>query len=105
MSELPVPDHQAEENKTLKRAVALGYDPSRDEAPRVIATAQGKMAEQIIAIAKENQIPIREDKVLTQALSQVDLDQVIPPELYAVVAEVLAFVYRLRNKKLEDIIR
>jgi flagellar biosynthesis protein len=81
-------------------AVALSYDPEKDSAPRVIATGRGFIADQILEAARQNQIPIRDDAVLAQALSQVALDQVVPPELYAVVAEVLAFVYRLRQKTL-----
>lgn len=79
------------------RAVALGYDPARDDAPRVLASGKGNMAEQIIALARSHQIPIREDPVLVQALEGVDLNQTIPPELYLVVAEVLAFIYRIRE--------
>lgn len=83
-----------------KIAVALSYDPEKDSAPRVVATGRGEIAEQILSIARQNQVPIRDDTALADALAQVDLNQVIPPELYAVVAEVLAFVYRVRNKKL-----
>ena len=88
------------EKRGRKRAIALAYDADSDEAPRVVASGQGFIAEQILEIAKENNIPIKEDKMLTQALAQVDLDQAIPPQLYAVVAEILAFVYRLRNKQI-----
>ena len=49
-------------------------------------------------LAEENNLPVRNDPILAEALAQVDLNQVIPPELYAVVAEVFAFVYRLREK-------
>lgn len=58
-------------------------------------------AEQILAIARQNQLPIRDDPILAQALSQVDLNQVIPEDLYAVLAEVFSFVYRLRQKNTE----
>lgn len=84
----------------VKTAVALSYDSEHDLAPKVVASGKGLMAEQIIALAQANQIPIQEDEVLTQALAQVDLEQVIPPELYSVVAEILAFVYRIRQKRL-----
>ena len=52
------------------------------------------MAERILEVARKHEIPIREDKNLIQVLSQLDPDQEIPPELYFVVAEILAFVYR-----------
>lgn len=80
-----------------KTAVAISYN-EKDAAPRVIAKGRGEIAERIISIALENKIPIQEDRVLASALSQVDLEEAIPPELYSVVAEILAFVYRLRLK-------
>ncbi len=86
------------EKKSIKTVVALEYNPESDEAPRVIATGRGEIAHRILEIAQANQIPIREDPILAQALSLVDLEEEIPPELYAVVAEVLGWVYRLRNK-------
>lgn len=80
------------------QAVALGYNPDHDDAPRVLASGQGRIAEQILAAARENNIPIREDPVLAAALATIELDTVIPPELYAVVAEVLAYVYRVQKR-------
>ncbi len=80
------------------RAVALGYDAEHDPAPRVLATGQGEIAERIITLARENNIPIREDPVLAAALATVDLGTLIPPELYSVVAEVLAYVYRVKGR-------
>jgi flagellar biosynthesis protein len=55
------------------------------------------VAEKIIALAQEHGVPIREDPDLVQVLSQLDLQQEIPPTLYQVVAELLAFVYRLNQ--------
>jgi flagellar biosynthesis protein len=83
----------------IKTVVALGYDPDKDNAPRVLAAGHGRVAERILEIARQNNLPIRDDPILAEALAQVDLNQVIPPELYAVVAEVFAFVHRLRQKK------
>lgn len=82
-----------------RRAVALGYNAGQDVAPRVVAAGQGALAERIIALAQTNGVPLREDPVLIAALATLDLDQVIPPELYAVVAEVLAYVYRVRERR------
>lgn len=87
--------------EAIKTAIALQYDPNSDGAPRVVATGRGEIADKILLIAQQNQVPIREDPVLAQALSMVDLDAEIPSELYAVVAEVLGWVYRLRNKTYE----
>jgi flagellar biosynthesis protein len=83
-----------------KTAVALGYDPQRDGAPRVLASGRGWIAEQIIQIAREHLIPIREDRIAVELLSQVELGAEIPPELYQIVAEIYAFIYSLdRNYK------
>ena len=82
----------------VKSAVALRYDASREESPRVTAKGKGLMAEKILELAKDNDIPIREDADLVEVLSQVDLDQEIPPSLYKVIAELLAFVYELNRE-------
>ena len=75
-----------------KRAVALRYDKDADAAPVVVATGRGAMAERIIALAREHGIPIQEDAQLVEALARLDLGEIIPPELYPVVAEILVFV-------------
>ena len=80
------------------KAVSLKYDQKKDRAPRVIAKGRGNIAEKIIDIAKENNIPLYEDKNLIQVLEALDLETEIPPELYRAVAEVLAFIYRLNGK-------
>ena len=75
------------------KAVALRYRPDRDPAPRVTAKGSGHVARRILELARKQDIPIREDRNLIQVLSHLDPDQEIPPELYFVVAEILAFVY------------
>ena len=85
-------------NKNLKSAVALKYNTKQDAAPKVIAKGEGLIAERIIELAKENQVPIKEDPDLVQILSQVDINKEVPPSVYKVVAELLAFVYKLNNK-------
>src|SRR5215813_14511965 len=80
-----------------RAAVALKYDAATDSAPKVIAKGRGLVAEKIIALARAQGIPMREDPDLVQMLMQIDLDQEIPPSLYKVVAELLAFVYRLNQ--------
>lgn len=87
-----------EADEGIAQATALGYDPQKDPAPRVLASGRGLIAEQIIALAKENNIPIREDPVLAATLATLDINETIPPELYSVVAEVLAYIYRIRQK-------
>ena len=85
-------------NKNLKSAVALKYHTENDAAPKVTAKGEGRVAERIIKLALENQVPIKEDPDLVQILSQVDINKEIPPSVYKVVAELLAFVYKLNNK-------
>jgi flagellar biosynthesis protein len=79
-------------------ATALGYDTERDNAPKVLASGQHKVAEQILAEARKHNIPIHEDPGLTMALAGVNLGEEVPVELYQVVAEVLAYIYRVTNK-------
>lgn len=75
----------------LKQAIALEYDPSKD-APTVVASGRGLMAEKIIEKAKESNVPVHRDDKLADTLSRLDIGEMIPPELYEVVAEVLVFV-------------
>lgn len=77
-------------------AVALHYD--KKGAPRVVAKGKGTLGDKIIKIAKENDIPIEENEVLAGALSNVELGDEIPAELYKGVAEVLIFVMRLSGR-------
>jgi flagellar biosynthesis protein len=76
-----------------KLAAAIRYDSARDDAPKLAAKGKGHVAERIIELARQNNIPVRSDKALVQILSKLDLDQQIPPDLYRAVAEILAFVY------------
>lgn len=81
-----------EEKKTkVKQAVALEYDPE-DAAPKVIASGRGILAEKIIEKAKESDVPIHRDDKLADTLSRLEIGEMIPPELYEVVAEILIFV-------------
>ncbi|MBE5916113.1 MAG: flagellar biosynthesis protein FlhB [Pseudobutyrivibrio ruminis] len=80
-------------------AVAIHYDNTKDEAPRVVAKGEDYLAKKIKDAAKENDVPIVENKPLARALyATVEIDEVIPPELYQAVAEILAVVYTERNK-------
>lgn len=79
-----------EKNK-VKQAIALEYDPS-DEAPKVVASGRGLLAERIIERAKESDVPIHRDDKLADTLSRLEIGEMIPPELYEVVAEILIFV-------------
>ena len=82
-----------------KKAVALKYEPKSDNAPRVTAKGSGVVADKIIALAKEHGIPVKDDPDLVEVLARLDLNEEIPPELYIVVAELLAFLYKINGKK------
>jgi len=83
----------------MKKAVALKYKPGQENAPTVTAKGIGSVAEKIIDIARKQGIPVKDDPDLVEVLSRLDLDEEIPPELYVIVAELLAFVYSLNRKK------
>ena len=84
------------DRKKLK-AVALKYS-SEDSAPKVIASGEGKLAEEIIAVAKNEGIEIHEDKEVVEFLAGLNIDEEIPPELYEMVAGIMCFVYKLDAK-------
>lgn len=69
----------------------MEYDPSED-APKVVASGRGLLAERIIEKAKEASVPIHQDSKLADTLSRLEIGEMIPPELYEVVAEILVFV-------------
>ena len=81
---------ETKKNK-VKQAIALEYDPSED-APKVIASGKGALAERIIERAQESDVPIHRDDKLADTLSRLEIGDMIPPELYEVVAEILIFV-------------
>lgn len=83
-----------------KTAVAIAYNPG-ETAPKIIATGKGHLAEKIIEKAKEENIPFYRDDKLAKTLSKLEIGDMIPPELYEVVAEILVFVddmERMREK-------
>ena len=88
-----------------QKAVALGYDEKRSDAPRVLATGSGLVAETIIERAREAGIHIREDPDLVELLAKVPVGEEIPPELYQTIAEVLAFVYSVNSRFKEKLNR
>lgn len=88
-----------EENKR-KMAVALAYNKG-DTAPVIVASGKGVTAERMIEKAGEHDVPVYEDEKLAGTLSKMEIGDMIPPELYEVVAEILVFVDkmdRIRNK-------
>jgi flagellar biosynthesis protein len=83
-----------------RQAVALRYAPKSDRAPKLIAKGRGYLADRILELARDHNVPIRHDHNLLQVLSRLDLNEEIPPEVYQAVAEILAFIYRLSNRQL-----
>ncbi|MDP4083020.1 MAG: EscU/YscU/HrcU family type III secretion system export apparatus switch protein [Bacillota bacterium] len=77
-----------------KEAIALSYNPNYQEAPTVVAKGTGKIAEKIIDTALEHEIPIQNDPTLVSLLSELNLNESIPEELYKAVAEVFSFIYK-----------
>ena len=91
-----------EKKDKVKTAVALAYDPNEDGAPKVIASGRGALAEKIIEQAKDNKIPVHEDDKLADTLSRLEIGEMIPPELYEVVAEILVFVDAMDKIRAKD---
>ncbi len=87
-----------EKKEKQKVAIALQYDPD-DDAPKVIATGRGILADKILDKAKEAEVPVYEDEKLAKTLSKLELGDMIPPELYSVVAEILVFVDKMDKIK------
>jgi flagellar biosynthesis protein len=83
-------------------AVALKYEKDKQDAPVVTAKGARLIADQILKVAGENDIPLYHDAELVNLLSQVPIGDEIPQELYLAVAEVLAFTYALNGKSLTE---
>ena len=89
----------ADAEKPRKEAVAIRYDDKDDKnkAPRIVAKGSGFIADQILAAAEKHTVPVFQIRTLTAMLMAVELDREIPPALYQAVAEVLAYVYRMKK--------
>jgi len=85
------------QNQTKNLAISLKYSGASNCAPRVTAKGQGWVAEKIIAMAQQQNIPIKKDKDLVELLGKIDVGREIPESLYKLVAELLAWVYQLNN--------
>ena len=85
------------ELKSRKKAVAIKDNHQKLEMPRVIASGEGTLAEQILQVAWANNVKVREDADLVEVLSAIDIDSEIPIEAFAAVAEILAYVYRVNS--------
>lgn len=81
----------------IRKAVALEYQRGKQRAPVVTASGRGELAEQIIALAQKHGVYVQPDPDLVELLARLELGTAIPPQLYYVVAEILAFVYKLNS--------
>ncbi|MDD2829163.1 MAG: EscU/YscU/HrcU family type III secretion system export apparatus switch protein [Sulfuricurvum sp.] len=79
----------------MKKAVALRYDTTKENAPKVVAKGKGESAESIIKIAELHNLPIQKNEDLVELLSKVEIDHEIPEKLYVAVAEVFKFLYNV----------
>ncbi len=80
--------------KEIKKAIALRYEPNKKNAPHVIAKGKGEVANRIIEQADKHEIKIHEDSTLVQMLYQIDINEQIPYELYPIIAEVFSLIYQ-----------
>jgi flagellar biosynthesis protein len=83
---------------SIPLAVALHYEKGSGEAPRVVARGKGAIGEKIVETARAHGVPVEENAGLAAALSEVEIGDEIPVELYKAVAEVLIFILRLSGK-------
>ena len=82
-----------------KKAVALRYERYKDSAPKVVAKGKGIIAEKIIEVAKQHGVYLKEDPMLVEVLSGLELYEEIPEELYKVVAEIFVLIYQAKQKR------
>ena len=82
-----------------QKAVALKYEQTKDNAPKVTAKGEGKTAQKIIQIAKESGVTLKKDENLVELLSKVELDAEVPPQMYKAVAELFSFLYNITKKE------
>lgn len=85
-----------QESNQPRQAVALEYDGKN--APTVSATAEGALAQQIIDLAIEHEVPMFENPVLVELLAELELGSEIPEELYHCIAHIIAFAYRIQDQ-------
>lgn len=83
----------------IKKAAALQYEQGSKSAPKLTAKGRGAVAEKILEAAREHNIPVTQDADLMEILEKVEIDTEIPLEVYAVVADIFAWVYKLNQKK------
>lgn len=90
---------QTKDKPAITKAAAIEYERGSESAPKVTASGKGFIAEQILAIAFERGIKVREDAELVEILSLIEVDSPIPLEAFAAVAEILAYVYQANDAR------
>lgn len=93
---------RANRRQGVKEAIALAYDPKKDQVPTVVAKGRGRIAQAIVDRAQSHGVTVVSDPVTLEALRFLDVGQEIPPRVYHMVAELLAFVYNLGEKSPKD---
>ncbi|MBC3420393.1 MULTISPECIES: EscU/YscU/HrcU family type III secretion system export apparatus switch protein [unclassified Pseudomonas] len=83
-------------NKAPRQAIALSYDGA--QAPTLSAKGEDELAEAILALAREHEVPIYENAELVRLLARLELGEQIPEALYLTIAEIIAFAWQLRGK-------
>jgi flagellar biosynthesis protein len=90
--------HQNPTNKTSESlAVAVNFDSEGNKVPKISATGKGEVAAQILQLAFDHGVKVREDSDLVQILSEIDVDCPIPLEAFAAVSEILSYLHRSQN--------
>jgi len=82
----------------MKKAASLKYDKIKSNAPTVTSKGKGVIAQNIIDVAKKHNIPIKKDEDLLEILSQIEINDEIPTELYEAVSQVFSFIYEMSNE-------
>lgn len=85
--------------KEIQKAIALHYNKEQDNAPKILTKGKGHLAEQIIKIAELNNIPLYEDKILSEILDKINIGYEIPEYLFEIIAEIYAFTYQLMQEE------
>lgn len=91
-------NHVRKNETSGKSAAVIRYDDGKDDVPKVIAHGRGALASRIIALAEENGVPLQEDASLVGNLIDMDLGDSIPPQLYAVIAEILLMLEEMERE-------
>lgn len=92
-------DSPAAPPAVMQKAAALTYDREKDAAPRLSAKGRGQVAAKIVEVARQHNIPIQRDADLVEILEKAEIDSEIPLEVYAVVAEIFAYLYKVNKEK------